>query len=99
MALRVKISARAAMQTRRAAEWWQQNRPAAPGAVARDVGESVALLAEQSGIGAKYDGARTPGVRRLFLGRIGYFLYYRVSDEALEVLALWHASREEQPRV
>ncbi|MBK6862824.1 MAG: type II toxin-antitoxin system RelE/ParE family toxin [Ideonella sp.] len=99
MALRVKISARAAMQTRRAAEWWQQNRPAAPGAVARDIGESVALLAEQPGIGAKYEGARTPDVRRLFLGRIGYFLYYRVSDEALEVLALWHASREEQPRV
>ena len=99
MALRVKISARAAMQTRRAAEWWHQNRPAAPGAVARDIGESVALLAEQPGIGAKYEGARTPDVRRLFLGRIGYFLYYRVSDEALEVLALWHASREEQPRV
>jgi plasmid stabilization system protein ParE len=98
MALRVKISARAAMQTRRAAEWWQQNRPAAPGAIARDIGEYVALLA-QPGIGAKYEGARTPGVRRLFLGRIGYFLYYRVSDETLEVLALWHASRGEQPRI
>lgn len=99
MALRVKISARAAVQTRRAGEWWLQNRPAAPGAVAKDIGESIALLAEQPGIGAKYEGARTPGVRRLFLGRIGYFLYYRVSDEALEVLALWHASRAEQPHV
>ncbi len=99
MALRVKVSARAAMQTRRAAEWWIRNRPAAPGAVGRDIGESVALLAEQPGIGAKYEGARTPGVRRLFLGRIGYFLYYRVNNETLEVLALWHASRAEQPRV
>lgn len=99
MALRVKISARAAVQTRRAAEWWLQNRPAAPGAVAKDIGESIALLAEQPGIGAKYEGARTPGVRRLFLGRIGYFLYYRVSDETLEVLALWHASRGVQPHV
>lgn len=99
MALRVRISARAATQTRRAAEWWQRNRPAAPGAVARDIGESGALLAEQPGIGAKYEGARTQGVRRLFLGRIGYFLYYRVSDEILEVLALWHASREHQPRI
>ncbi len=99
MALRVKISARAALHTRRAADWWLQNRPAAPGAVAKDIGECIALLAEQPGIGAKYGGARTPGVRRLFLGRIGYFLYYRVSDETLEVLALWHASRGEQPRV
>jgi plasmid stabilization system protein ParE len=99
MALRVKISARAAAQTRRAADWWLQNRPAAPGAVAKDVGESVALLAEQPGIGAKYEGARTPDVRRLFLGRIGYFVYYRVNGGTLEVLALWHASRGEQPRV
>jgi plasmid stabilization system protein ParE len=99
MALRVKISAQEAAQTRRAADWWLHNRSAAPGAVAKDVGESIALLAEQSGIGAKYEGARTPGVRRLFLGRIGYFLYYRVHDGTLEVLALWHASRGEQPHV
>jgi plasmid stabilization system protein ParE len=99
MPLRVKISARAALQIRRAAEWWVQNRPAAPGAVAKDIGESVVLLAEQPGIGAKYEGARTSGVRRLFLGRIGYFVYYKVNGETLEVLALWHASRGEQPHV
>src|SRR5436305_2451495 len=66
--------ARAASQVRRAAEWWAQHRPAAPGAVGADFGEAVALLAEQPGIGAKYEGARAPGVRRLFLGRIGYFV-------------------------
>ena len=99
MALRVKISARAASQTRRAADWWLHKRPAAPGAVAKDVGESIALLAEQPGIGAKYEGARMPGVRRLFLSRIGYFLYYRAESGTLEVLALWHASRAEQPRI
>ncbi len=64
-----------------------------------DIAESIALLAEQPGIGAKYEGARVPGVLRLFLGRIGYFLYYRVESDALEVLALWHASRGTQPRV
>ena len=99
MGLRVKVSARAVSQTRRAAEWWLHNRPAAPGAVANDIGESVALLAEQPGIGSKYEGTRTSGVRRLYLGRIGYFLYYRVANETLEVLALWHASRSTQPRL
>ena len=97
MALRIKISARAASQVRKAAEWWAQNRPAAPGAVGADFGEAVALLAEQPGIGAKYEGARTPGIRRLFLGRVGYFIYYKVEDGSLHVLALWHASREHQP--
>ena len=97
MALRVKISARAASQVRKAAEWWAQNRPAAPGAIRADFGEAVALLAEQPGIGARYEGARTPGVRRLFLGRIGYFIYYKAEGDTLHVLALWHASREHQP--
>ena len=97
MALRIKISARAAGQVQKAAEWWAENRPAAPGAVGSDFGEAVALLAEQPGIGSKYEGARAPGVRRLFLGRIGYFIYYKVADGTLQVLALWHASREHQP--
>ena len=99
MALRVKISARAALHTRMAAEWWAANRPAAPDAVGKDVGASIALLTEQPGIGSKYEGARTTGVRRLYLGRIGYFLYCRAIDDTLEVLALWHASRETQPRL
>ena len=97
MALRVKVSARAASQVRKAAQWWAQNRLAAPGAVAADFGESVVLLAEQPGIGAKYEGTRTLGVRRLFLSRVGYFIYYKAESGSLDVLAFWHASREHQP--
>ncbi len=97
MALRVRISARAANQVRRAAEWWGRNRPAAPGAVGKDFGEAVALLAEQPDIGAKYEGRRTPGVRRPYLGRLRYFIYYEAEDETLKVLAFWHASRRDQP--
>jgi plasmid stabilization system protein ParE len=97
MTLRVKISARAAGQIRKAADWWAQNRLAAPGAIRADFGESVGLLAEQPGIGAKYEGARAPGVRRLFLSRVGYFIYYKVEGNSLHILAFWHASREHQP--
>jgi plasmid stabilization system protein ParE len=97
MALRIKLSLRTASQVRKAAEWWVQNRPAAPGAIGADFGEAVALLAEQPGIGVKYEGARAPGIRRLFLGRVGYFIYYKTENDTLYVLALWHASREHQP--
>jgi plasmid stabilization system protein ParE len=97
MALRVKISLRAAGQIRKAAEWWATNRPAAPGAIGADFGEAVSLLAEQPGIGAKYEGARALGVRRLFLGRVGYFVYYKAEGDSLNVLAFWHASRGHQP--
>jgi plasmid stabilization system protein ParE len=97
MALRVKISARAAAQILEAAQWWAENRPAAPGAVRKDIGEALALLALQPGIGAAYQGSRAKDVRRLLVGRIRYFIYYRATADALEVLAVWHVSRGRQP--
>ena len=99
MPLRLKISARAAAQIRRAAEWWADNRPAAPGAVRIDIGEALALLAQEPGIGTPYEGARAQGVRRLLVSRIRYFVYYRATPESLEVLAVWHISRGTQPRL
>lgn len=97
MTLQVKVSLRAAAEVRRAADWWLANRPAAPGAIGADFAEAVALLAEQPGIGAKHVGPRMPGVRRLFLSRVGYFIYYTADERDLKVLAFWHASREHPP--
>ena len=99
MALRVRVSARAVSHIRVAAEWWQRNRPAAPGAVRKDIGEALMLLARQPGIGVVDDGSRTEGVRRLLVGRIRYFIYYRTTPDAIEVLAVWHVSRGERPDV
>jgi plasmid stabilization system protein ParE len=97
MALRVKISTRAADQVRKAAQWWAANRPDAPGAIAADFGEAVSLLAEPPGIGAKYAGVRVPEVRRLYLSRVRYFVYFEAIDDELRILAFWHASRGRQP--
>lgn len=71
--------------------------PKASNAIATDFGEAVALLAEQPGIGAKYEGSRAVGVRRLYLSRVGYFIYYKTEGGFLNVLAFWHSSREHQP--
>ena len=46
------------------------------------------ILAEQPGIGARYEGTRTPGVRRPFLSRVRYFIYYKADGTELKVLAL-----------
>ena len=99
MTLRVRIAARAAAQIRRAATWWAQNRPSAAEAIAHDIEESVALLTEQPGIGSTYSGSRAGPVRRLYMGRIGYFIYYRVNGDDLQILAFWHARRGSQPRL
>ncbi len=48
-------------------------------------------------MGAKYEGSKTPGVRRLYLGRLGYFIYYKADLRTLWILAFWSAVREKQP--
>lgn len=40
-----------------------------------------------------------PGLRRLFLGRLRYHLYYLHSSEVVDVVALWHASRGRGPEI
>ena len=82
-----------------AAEWWAVNRPAAPGAVRNDIEAALALLVEESGIGTKIETARIVTIRRLYLTRVRYFLYYRVRGKFLEVIAFWHASREAGPPI
>ncbi len=97
MPLRVRIAARAAKQVREAAKWWLENRPGAPGAIAADFAQAITLAAHHPAIGAECAGSRTPGVRRLFLNRVGYFVYYMADDDVLKVLAFWHASRDRRP--
>jgi plasmid stabilization system protein ParE len=97
VALRIRISVRAASQIHRAAEWWAANRGSAPGAVRDDILSALTLLAQHPGIGTAYRGSRVAGARRLLVSRIGYFIYYRATAESLDVLAIWHASRGSQP--
>jgi hypothetical protein len=46
--LRVEVTPRAAAQIERAAQWWAENRPAAPGAIADDFEEAKSVLAPDS---------------------------------------------------
>jgi plasmid stabilization system protein ParE len=57
------------------------------------------LLAQEPGIGSPCESKHIPGVRRLLLSRIRYFVYYRATSETLDVLAVWHVSRDQQPSV
>ena len=57
----------------------------------------MSLLSNQSGVGVKIGNTRLQGVRRLHLGRVRYFVYYRVKDNELVVLSVWHSSRRSAP--
>ena len=95
--LQIKVSRDAQAQIEEAAAWWGKNRPSAPGAVRDDLDRILSLLAVQPGVGAQARGTKLQGVRRVTLSRIRYYVYYRATDEALEVLAFWHTSRGRQP--
>lgn len=97
--LEIRVSPEALAQIEEAAEWWAQNRPAAPGAVRKDVDEILKILCSQPGVGTPARRGRVKGLRRVTLNRVRYYLYYRISEDALEVLALWHQSRGRQPKI
>ena len=90
-------SSRAQRQIEQAAEWWAESRLAAPGAIRKDLESASALLVDEPGIGTKVEIPRPDVIRRLHLGRVRYFVYYRVRGKFLEVVAFWHASRGDGP--
>ena len=97
MPLKVHITNRAARDIERIAEWWFENRQAAPGAVRKDLRAMLNVLKYQPGIGQKFEDAMSENVRRIHLDRIGHWIYYRVSGESLEVLSLWSSHRGSDP--
>ena len=96
---RVEITPLAEAHVRAAHSWWSTNRPAAPAAVREELNRASHLLAHQPHIGSHAANPKTSDVRRIYLARIRYHLYYRVRDSEglVQVLALWHSSREAGP--
>ncbi|MBI3374417.1 MAG: type II toxin-antitoxin system RelE/ParE family toxin [Betaproteobacteria bacterium] len=97
--LNIRISPQALAQIEEAADWWAKHRPAAPGAIRQDIAEILAVLVLQPGLGTPSRRGRIKGLRRVPLDRVRYYLYYRVADGAMEVLAFWHTSRGRPPRI
>ncbi len=94
------MSANAARQIRKAAKWWHTNRPAVPDLLGREVERGFDLISTDPYAGAPAHDPRVEGLRRLHLGRVHYFLYYRaVSPEIVEVVAFWHTSRGTAPEL
>jgi plasmid stabilization system protein ParE len=91
----VRVKSRAAREIEAAA----QCRPAAPGAIRSDLKAAFELLSEQPGIGARVENSRHPDTRRLHLARTRYFVYYRTNGPFLDIVAFWHSSRGQEPKI
>ena len=97
MGLQLHVSRRAAREIERVVQWWVANRPAAPGAVRKELERVLALLVEQPDLGSPVPQTSSPGVRRFHIDRIHYWVYFRTRNERLEVLSVWHSSRGSGP--
>jgi plasmid stabilization system protein ParE len=95
--LDVEVTPRAAAQIETAAVWWAENRPAAPDAIRIDFQEAKSLLSHQPSVGARSSTVRYPDLRRLYLSRVRYHIYYDVRVGKVVILAFWHASRGSGP--
>lgn len=92
MTLRLVVVPTAQRLIRTASRWWRENRSAAPDLLADELETAFAVITSQPKIGMHAPEAEEENVRRLHLRRTDYYLYYRHSDDLIEVLALWHAS-------
>ena len=93
--MRVIITPRARRQLNAALEWWLSHREKAPHAFSEDIERAFASIAELPTLGERIP--ERSGIRRYFLRRTGYFVYYRVVDEGIEILAVWHHARGAGP--
>jgi plasmid stabilization system protein ParE len=95
--LAVVLQRRATREIEEIDGWWRQNRSSSPNLFLVELESMLAAAALMPALGAAVRGKRAPGLRRVLLRRTKYHVYYRVSGEILEVLAVWHTARGAGP--
>lgn len=93
MTLPVRFTANAEGDIEAALGWWTRNRDKAPSALAEDLAQGLELISNYPHVGTPSAHSRFANVRRLYLSRVRYYLYYRALPGRIEVLAFWHSSR------
>jgi plasmid stabilization system protein ParE len=95
---RVEFSPEALGHVEQIAAWWEENRPARP-ALFRDELEAAVCRLETAPRGGVFYGRTRIALRRLFMPRTRYHVYYTVeeTDGLVRVHAVWHASRGHAP--
>lgn len=96
---RIEVSDLAKAQITAAEQWWRLNRPKAPNAIREELERASLVISVQPNIGARARNVGLPGVRRIRLARVRYYVYSRVvtDPEQVEILAFWHTSRGSTP--
>lgn len=78
--------------------WWIENRNY-PDVFAEELEQALKIVAVLPGAGTVYSASPVPGVRRVYLRRVGLHLYYTFDNDTVLVRALWGARRERGPQL
>lgn len=89
--MRVRWLRRALLDLDAAEAYIAQDDPSAAAGVVLQIVRAVSLLKEQPGIGRT---GRVPGTKELVVPKTPYVVPYRVKEEAVQVLRVYHASRK-----
>jgi toxin ParE1/3/4 len=89
--LRVKWIRRALRDLDEVEAYIARDNPAAAAETVLGIARAVSLLQEQPGIGRA---GRVPGTRELVIPDSPYIVPYRVKDNIVQVLRVYHASRQ-----
>jgi len=99
--LHIEVSELAESQISELDSWWRVNRLKAPNAVREELERISALITVHPAIGARATNIKLPGVRRIFIERLHYHVYYRVVGfpESIEIVAVWSSRRGTPPPI
>ena len=88
--MQVKWLKRAVLDLDDVEAYISQTDPSAAGEVVMKILRTVSLLKDQPGLGRA---GRVPGTRELIIPNTRYIVPYRVKDDSLHILRVYHTSR------
>jgi plasmid stabilization system protein ParE len=75
-------------QSRSIERWWRINRTAAPDLFRSELRSTLRLIRRLPSLGAAYEGASVPGLRRLLMPRTRYHVYFALDEPARTVFVI-----------
>ena len=93
---RVPFTSTARRHVLRERDWWVTNREQVD-AFTADLARTINLIATLPGVSSNY--LQVPGMRRVFVERIGIHVYFTFDDDTVIVRAVWGARRRREPRL
>ena len=95
---RIRFTATAQHHLEREHAWWLDNRTHAS-VFLEEFEQALKVVSLLPGAGTQYRRSPVPGVRRVYLGRLGLHLYYTFDAKEVLIRAVWGAQRDRGPEL